>query len=266
MFRAQAKAWGEPVRQVEIVRLGGTGSYGKVHVRFLDGEAADLQEWVSNSTLLAPWNGLERFLADDAAELRLAKVSRSVRGTEEFEAARLVLDLVRPRKLLKVRRAVADAGMLETGDPGSLAAAVGLDAEALSGGPQVYLRRDGSWLCGWSVTERVARKAAEVFAEAVLAEVDERFERLDQERREASWHRRDDSAIRFDETVLRTARAWCGQEQADRYDELVALREEVVRLGELVERALKALRDRGHGVIASTIERDLGVPAARLSE
>jgi hypothetical protein len=51
---------------------------------------------------------------------------------------------------------------------------------------------------------------------------------------------------------------------ADRYDELVALRAEVFRLGELVEKAFKALRDRGHGVIVSTIERDLGVHIASL--
>lgn len=55
------------------------------------------------------------------------------------------------------------------------------------------------------------------------------------------------------------SREWCGEERADHYDELVARRAEVLRLGELVERAVRPLRDRGHGVMASTIERDLGV-------
>jgi hypothetical protein len=59
-------------------------------------------------------------------------------------------------------------------------------------------------------------------------------------------------------------REWCGEERADRYDELVALRAEVIRLGGLVERAVQALRDRGHGVIASTIARDLGVRISSL--
>lgn len=89
----------------------------------------------------------------------------------------------------------------------------------------------------------------------------------EQERTRPTWgpyRRRDDRKLDAEAAVLRTVRAWCGDDKADRYDELVALREEVIRLGEMVEKAVKALRDRGHGVIASTIERDLGVHIASL--
>jgi hypothetical protein len=70
--------------------------------------------------------------------------------------------------------------------------------------------------------------------------------------------------LEAEEAALRAVREWCGQERADRYDELIALRVEVLRLGEVVEWSVKALRDRGHGVITSTIERDLGVHISSL--
>jgi hypothetical protein len=95
----------------------------------------------------------------------------------------------------------------------------------------------------------------------------DRKQEIEQERAQSSWYsyrRRDDRKLDAEAAVLRTVRVWCGEDKAERYDELVALREEVIRLGQLVEKAVKALRDRGHGVIASTIERDLGVHIASL--
>lgn len=88
---------------------------------------------------------------------------------------------------------------------------------------------------------------------------------LDQERAQPSryhYGRRDDRKSDLEAAVLRTVRAWCGEGEVERHDEPVALRAEVIRLGELVEKVAKALRDRGHGVIASIIERDPGVHIA----
>ena len=65
--------------------------------------------------------------------------------------------------------------------------------------------------------------------------------------------------------VFALVRSWCGAEAVDRFDELVALRAEVARLGELVERAVDALRKRGAAATAATLERGLGVPIATLT-
>lgn len=48
-----------------------------------------------------------------------------------------------------------------------------------------------------------------------------------------SWYssRRDDRKLDAEVAVLRTVRAWCGEDKAERYDELVALRAEATRLG-----------------------------------
>ncbi len=179
----------------------------------------------------------------------------------------MVLGFVRPRSKLRLRRGVSDAGILELSRLEEGARLVGMDAAELRSDPMVYENRDGLGLAGWPVTERIARVVAVRLAEDILPEVDRRQQAIDQERTQSSWYsysRRDDRKLDAEAAVLRTVREWCGQDKAERYDELVALREEVVRLGKLVEKSVKALRDRGHGVIASTIERDLGVHISSL--
>lgn len=266
-YRARPKELGGALRQVEIVRVGASGRGGRVHVRFLDGDEAGLQEWVSPDCLAALWAEVESFRVDDAAELALVEASREVRGSAEFEAARLILGFVRPKGRLRLRKAVADAGVLELGSLDETAPLVGVDSVELRGDPMVHEDRNGFCTAGWPVTERIARQVVQRLAEKILPEVDRLQQALDEERAQSSWYghrRRDDRKLDAEAASLRTVREWCGQEKAERYDELVALRAEVLRLGEVGERAVKALRDRGHGVIASTIERDLGVHISSL--
>ncbi|MEU9421989.1 PE-PGRS family protein [Streptomyces sp. NPDC048342] len=266
-YRARSKELGGAVREVEVVRVGGPGRSGWIHVRFLEGDAAGLQEWVSSGSLVAPWSDADAFRADDAAELALVESSRHVRGSTEFEAARMILGFVRPKNRLRLRRTVADAGVLELGSLDETAPLIGMDADELRGDIMVFESHRGMCLAGWPVTERIARHVAGRLADEILPEVDRKQQDIEQERSRPSWYsysRRDERKLDAEAAVLRTVRAWCGQDKADRYDELVALRAEVIRLGELVEKAVKALRDRGHGVIASTIERDLGVHISSL--
>ncbi|WP_042383849.1 hypothetical protein [Streptacidiphilus melanogenes] len=266
-YRAQPKMLGSAVRPVEIVRVGGARRSSQVHVRFLEGEDAGLQDWVAPTSLVTLWDNVAGFRADDAAELALAEASRQVRKTAEFEAARMVLGFVRPKNQLRLRTTAADAGILELTALDATADRLGLDAADLRTDPMLHESRTGVFLAGWPVTERIARRAAEVQAEEILLEVERRQEALDGERAQPSWqswNRRDDRKLQAEDDMLRTVREWCSQERVERFDELLALRAEVERLGTIVERSLKALRDRGHGVIASTIERDLGVRISSL--
>ncbi len=266
-YRAQPKMLGGVVRRVEIIRVGGPRRSSQVHVRFLEGEDASLQNWVAPASLVALWDDVAVFRADDAAELALTEASRAVRKTTEFETARMILGFVRPKSQMRLRITVADAGVLELTALDATADRLGLDAAELRADPMLRENRTGLFLAGWPVTERIARRAAEVLAEEILPEVERRQEALDQERAQPSWqswNRRDDRKLEAEDAILRTVREWCGQERVERFDELLALRAEVERLGTVIERAVKALRDRGHGVIASTIERDLGVRVSSL--
>ncbi|MER5642766.1 PE-PGRS family protein [Kitasatospora sp. NPDC002227] len=266
-YRAQPKMLGSAIRRVEIVRVGGPRRATQVHIRFLEGEDAGLQDWVAPASLVSLWDDVAVFRSDDAAELALVEASRHVQKTAEFETARMVLGFVRPKSQVRLRTTTADAGVLELTALDATADRLGLDAVELRADPMVHETRTGLFLTGWPVTERIARRAAEVLAEEILPEVEHRQEALDQERAQPSWqswNRRDDRKLQADDDTLRTVREWCGQERVERFDELLALRAEVERLGTVVERAVKALRDRGHGVIASAIERDLGVRISSL--
>ncbi|WP_326807176.1 PE-PGRS family protein [Streptomyces sp. NBC_01775] len=249
-YRAAPKDLGAEVRRVEIVRVSGSGRSDRVHIRFVDGDEAGLQEWVAMGCLLAPWEDVEAFRADDQAELALADVSREVRGSVEFEAARMVLGFVRPKSRLRLRRTVADAGVLDLGPVKDAARIVGMEPDEFREDPMLHQDRDGRCLAGWPLTERIARNVAKHRADEILPEVDRKQQSIDEERTQPVWGswRRDDRKLDADAAVLRTVREWCGEEKAERYDELVALREEVTRLGKVVERALEELRRRGHGV------------------
>ncbi|MEV1009818.1 PE-PGRS family protein [Streptomyces sp. NPDC049881] len=266
-YRARPRELGGAVRETEVVRVGCPGRSGSIHVRFLEGDAAGLQEWISAGSLVAPWTDVDTFRADDTAELALAEASSHVRGSTDFEAARMVFGFVRPKNRLRLRRTVADAGVLELSRLDETAPLIGLNAAELRDDAMVHENRHGMCLAGWPVTERIARHLASRLADEILPELDRRQAAAEQERARSPWYfhgRRDQRTSDAEAAVLRTVREWCGQDKAERYDELVALRAEVLRLGELVEKAVKALRDRGHGVIASTIERDLGVHIAGL--
>jgi hypothetical protein len=54
-------------------------------------------------------------------------------------------------------------------------------------------------------------------------------------------------------------RRWCGVEAATRRDELVELRKEVARLGDLMQQAIAGLRAAGQSREADRLERELGV-------
>ena len=51
---------------------------------------------------------------------------------------------------------------------------------------------------------------------------------------------------------------WCGDEAGARWDELVELRKEIRRVGEIAERAIAALRSARQHSIAGLLENELG--------
>ena len=267
-YRARPKELGGAVRQVEIVRVGGPGRSGWLHVRFLEGDAAGLQEWVRPGSLVARGRTSRRSARTTRRSWRWPKSSRHVRGSAEFEAARMILGFVRPKSKLRLRRRRADAGILELSRLDETAP--GLSAWTPRSFAATHGAREPRAACVWPGGRSLS--ASPVTWPAVSPT--RSFRRWTAGSRPSirsvpsppgtPTAVRDDRKLDAEAAVLRTVREWCGQDKAERYDELVALRAEVIRLGELVEKAVKALRDRGHGVIASTIERDLGVHISSL--
>ena len=59
------------------------------------------------------------------------------------------------------------------------------------------------------------------------------------------------------EPVSALVREWCGQEALEEFDQVAALREEVDRLRDLLEDAVRWLRDSGHPVKATLLSKQV---------
>ncbi|GII02761.1 hypothetical protein Pta02_47690 [Planobispora takensis] len=265
-FRDQPKAVGTQVHQVKVVRIDGPRKQGDLHVRFLDGEEAGLQEWVARGQLVTPWTGVETFLDDDRRWAAAFERSREVRGSVEFEAAKMIFDCVRPKNRIRLRHAVADAGVMEIADLGEVATWLGFDPQELRQQPLAFEDRFGTYVAAWPTTRRVARRVAEILGGGVLKKLARQEEALKTQRQSEPWYdnKKTDRELERLESIIEVLYEWCGTEHVDRYDELRALRAEVERLGDLVQRAVTELRHRKCHAIAATIENDLGVHATSL--
>jgi hypothetical protein len=205
--------------------------------------------------------GRDRAARDDIHLAAVFEESRHVHGTKELELAKLVFACVRPKSRFRFRHTKADAGVLEINDLPNVAKWLGLDEAELWEAPDAFVDRFGTYVAAWPVTLRIAQRVAEHQADDVLAEVVRRRDDAKDDRsQQAPWERdRGQKKVDRWEVLARLLHEWCGEEVIERYDELEALRAEVVRLGDIAEKAVAALRQQGRHATAATIERDLGV-------
>lgn len=264
-FRDHPKTIGEPVHRVEVVRLDGPRREKDVHVRFLDGDEAGLQEWVYQHQLVVPWADVESFFGDDRRWLVAVEASRDARGTPEFDAAKLIFDAVRPKNRVRFRHTKADAGILEIPDLAALAKQFELDVSELQAADVAFSDRNGVFVASCPVTRTIAQRLVLVIGGGLLDKLMRQEQALREEMRSEPWSWRDrqcDKQLEGLTPLIDVLRSWCGHDAVERFDELRALRLEVERLGDLVQRAAKELRSRKCHAIAATIERDLGVLGA----
>ncbi|NGY60371.1 hypothetical protein G7043_15685 [Lentzea sp. NEAU-D13] len=167
-----------------------------------------------------------------------------------------------------------DNGILFINDVAELSRVLGLDPTELTSDPTAFENDDGTWVVPFATTLVVAQRAASVFADEVLTEVEEAETKARQEAIHGSYHRssRDDGYIEPEICIevdkmyapaRQLVRDWCGHEAAERLTELVALRAEVFRLGKLVERAVTEL-GKWDRTTADGLEKELGIPIETL--
>jgi hypothetical protein len=270
-YREHPRAFGEPVHRVEIIQLGPDGS---VRVRWQEGQEEGLQEWTPRSLLLCPWDAAAKRLEQ---ERRLAAVHAASAdgGIAEHAAAVFVLQHAGLGRLVTLGRGRAERGVVRISRPSAVADRLNVTAADLAGpDPLGFTDQSGVLVLPWAAGLRVIQRVARASAARLLEEVQREREQLEAEV-SRGWYRppsRDrqqigpEEELREREPVHAVVREWCGAAAVDRFDELVALRAEVVRLGSLVERAVQALRKRGAQATAATIERDLGVPVSTLTQ
>jgi hypothetical protein len=262
----------EPLAQVRVVRVG-VQRPARVLVRFADEAFEGRQEWVPPGRLKARWERADEFRAREA-RWDAIDAAGPPRDDPREGAAEAVIELLFAGE-------AAELGYLESGairvrDPAALAARLGLDPGRLTGHPLAFTE-DGVLIAPWEVTELIVTTAARLDPQPVLEDA-EREER--QARREAvygRWYRgsrgRDDWHVppehcaeadsRYSRPRREVLRAWCGAEAAGRFDELAELRQEVRRIGEVAQSAIRALSAAGQGE-AVRLQRELGIPLGLL--
>ena len=170
-----------------------------------------------------------------------------------------------------------DGGAISIAQPDVLASQLGLEVEQLTGHRDAFVE-DGVVIAPWEVTELVATTAARRSPEPILEHVESEERQAQKEAIHGRYSRsgRRDNDYYFDAETARemdleyskpireVLRAWCGVEAVERFDELVELRKEIKRVGEVAQRAIQALRGAGHGSQASRLQRELGTPVEML--
>ncbi|MCA2210564.1 hypothetical protein [Nocardia rosealba] len=261
----------DQVTCVEILKIG-TAKPARVQIKFFDDGYEGRQEWVPPARLKVRWADVDEWLA---RENRWAAVyAASDLEVWEEHAWYMVFDNLRTVPLVASLDYHGTAGVLSISDVDALTAGLELERDALDADPVSFVDSDGTLVVSWTAGEGIVRRLAGKYADVLLAKMDEEERTRRNESRFGYQSGKQwisaETCAKVDaemEMELRPARElvlqWCGAETADRHDELLALREEVVRLGALIERAVAALR-RGDRSEADSIERELGVPVGTL--
>jgi hypothetical protein len=270
-YRARAQ---DALARVELLRIG-TKRPPRVLVRFLDDQFEGKEEWVSPARLKVRWEQAGQWMFAERRWLAVRDASVSAVDSVDHRAAGMVLDSVAPQDFVDVIGCYRHA-VLTVRDRGLFEAQLGFDAADLAVEPG-YVLDDGTVVAPWPALLKVVKRVAEQKADALLETMAREDAKAEREAIHGSWYRSrrgdDDGHISAEicaevdakyKPARDLVRQWCGAEARGRWDELVALRQEVGRLGHLVDAAINALRKAGAAGQAAELERQLGVPVELL--
>jgi hypothetical protein len=259
----------EPVICVEIRQIG-TSRPARVKIRFVDDVFEGRQEWVPPARLKVLWDRVAAWQAREDRWRAVREESLGVRGTDREWAADLVVEAVAEPHVVSLGYN-RDTGLLFCRDLEALRDRYGVDTDVITTDPLTFVD-DGTYIAPWRATERVCRDIARQGGDRVLAQVAKEERKNQQEAIygcpsstkggspiDPQWCQEWAEERR---RVHDIARAWVGVAAVERYEELMALRREVARLGDLLEHLISEVRGLGHPAVATRYERELGVPAS----
>jgi hypothetical protein len=261
----------DPIVRVRVLRIGKERPL-RAKVRFVDDEFEGREDWVPRARLKAPWEGLGPWQAREERWEAVRHAAAPAYSSPEYWATDYVSSSVAD---LGVEIGCGrNATVLSISDPNALANLLGLTTEELAEDPLAFDDDDddddGSLVAPWAIAERVARCVAPLRAGKLLAGI----ERTEAEARSRALHgyyyelgggkacyRTPEDCAELDEHWQPghdLVREWCGAEAVNRHDEVQGLRDEVLRLSEILERAIRELAWAGRASIAAKISRQLG--------
>lgn len=262
----------DPLVEVEVKRIG-TQKPNRVLVLFLADEAEGREEWVPPARLKVPWVEVGEYRAREARWEGVDTHPGLRDAPEEYAIDEVLRTLIDPALATSVSRY---PGVTSIFDVPGLAQRLELDEAVLRAEPVAFVE-DGALYVPWATTELIVRRACELFPDQILREVEEEEVKARKEamhgetitttgRNRHSFYIEPEQAAKWDaeqpygRQMRELMRHWCGDAAVERQDELVALREEVVRVDALLSEAIRALRDAGLTEQATSLERRFGVP------
>ncbi|MDF2664279.1 MAG: hypothetical protein K0R81_129 [Microbacterium sp.] len=262
----------DPLVEVEVKRVG-TQKPARVLVLFVGDDAEGREDWVPPARLKVPWSEVGEFMAREARWDAVDTHPGLRDAPEEYAVDQVMRTLIDESLAAPVYRY---PGVTSIVDLQGLARRLLLDEADLRAEPAAF-EEDGALLVPWATTEQIVRRACELFPESILCEVEEEEAKARQEamhgeritssgRGGRSFYIEPEQAAKWDaeqpygKPTRELLRRWCGQDAIDRHDELMALREEVVRVDVLLSEAIRTLREAGLKEQAVSLERRFGVP------
>lgn len=262
----------KPVTRVKVLRVGANRPL-RVLVRFMADEYEGREEWVPPARLKTTWDKAEVWVANDKQWTALRDASWRPYEDPELRAAEMVLDNRAALTCIETGYN-KDTGILYIKDMEALARLLPV-ADELTPDPLWIADSNGTWAAPFATMLLVAKHVARVYADEILAEVaqaeaEARLEavhgRYYPRRRGEGEYISPEICREVDQRYIpawNLVRDWCGQDAVDRLNELEALRQEVFRLGKLMERSITALR-RWDANAADSLEKELGIPVETL--
>jgi hypothetical protein len=256
--------WNDPLVAVRVVRIG-VRRPARVLVHFLDDEFEGLEEWVPPARLKCPWREVDAFRARET-QWEAVTADGPLRDSPLESAAMVVFEeLIDPA--LATMGYNATSGISYIHDLPALAAFLDEDPDAWQVPPSFL--EDGALIVPWSVTERIARRAAARDPHRLLLYVEREEAEARREATYGHWYRAGrgeerhmpaEACAQFDEEhsmpVRAILREWAGQEPADLRDAVHELRLEAAAQAALATAALAALREHGYTREANRLERE----------
>lgn len=256
-----------PVTQVRVLRVG-SSLPKRVLVRFLGDEFEGREEWVPPARLKTIWDKVDEWVAEDSRWHAIYEDTRDW-GDPELEAAEDVIRYSIPRELAYAGFN-RNVGLLFIEDVSGLARHLDVEIASLTGSPLSFQTKEGPWVVPFSVMLKIAQRAANMFANEIYERVEKDEKKSRAENIHGSSHGGKyippEICAKVDETYAparQLVREWCGKEAAEHVTELAALREEVFRLGRLIEKAVSVLHNHDSAA-AEVLERELGIPIETL--
>lgn len=262
----------DEVVQVEVLKLG-TQRPPRVLVRWVDESFEGRQEWVPPARLKVCWDGVEALRAHEA---RWDLINALGIGDElVYRAAEEVFDTVIDDAVARMDYREGGAGRIT--DSGRLGELTGLAPSVWSQCPQA-VTEGADLVVPWPVTLEIVIAAARRNPAPILELVRSGEAKAQYEAVHGHWYRgygsRPDHSVPADiciqvdnehgKPVRTLLRQWCGDSAVARFDELVELRKEIHRVGQIAESAIKLLRKAGHTQQAEQLARQLGTPVQML--